>query len=460
MSCNGCSTGRGDYGVPAGCGSNGSCGTGGCNKLNVFDWLSGVSGPANQEKFDIVEVRFKNDRKAFYRNVDKIPLTVGDLIATEASPGHDIGTVSITGELVRLQMIKKGVDKDSDQVKKVYRLARENDITKWEEASSLEKPTMMRAREHAESLGLDMKIGDVEYQGDKTKATFYYIADKRVDFRQLIKKYAEDFKIRVEMRQIGARQEASKIGGIGACGRELCCASWLTDFKSVTTNAARYQQLSLNPQKLAGQCGKLKCCLNFELDSYMDALKDFPSTNKKLKTANGTANHFKTDIFKGLLWYFNPEDGGIISLDKDAVKEIIEMNEKGEFPESLKHYSVDLEANTKKVDYENVVGQDDLTRFDSKLKKKKKPSKNRNKNKKQNAGGGGKAPQNKSQGKPQQKGKEGAKNKPKNTGGNKPKPQAKQSGESKKQEGNKGPKKRPQNRKPKPQNKENKGDKE
>lgn len=444
MSCKGCSTGRGDYSVPAGCGSNGSCGTGGCNKLNVFDWLSGVNGPASQEKFDIVEVRFKNDRKAFYRNVDKIPLTVGDLVATEASPGHDIGTVSITGELVRLQMIKKGIDADSDQVKKVYRLARENDVQKWEEASKLEKPTMMRAREYAEDLGLDMKIGDVEYQGDKTKATFYYIADKRVDFRQLIKKYAEDFKIRVEMRQIGARQEASKIGGIGACGRELCCASWLTNFKSVTTNAARYQQLSLNPQKLAGQCGKLKCCLNFELDSYMDALKDFPPTNRKLKTANGIANHFKTDIFKGILWYFNPEDGGIVSLEKEAVKEILEMNENGEFPESLKDFSVNLEPSTSKVDYENVVGQDDLTRFDDKNKKKKKSKSRNNKNRRPQ---GEKKPHNKNN-----KDKKSSSNKGQSKG-----PENKKEGGNKGQ--GKGPKRRPNNRKPIPNNKDNNKDK-
>ncbi len=397
MSCKGCSTGRGDYSIPDGCGSSGSCGTGGCNKLNVFDWLNGVEGPANQEKFDIVEVRFKNDRKDFYRNVDKIPLEVGDLIAIEASPGHDIGTVSLTGDLVRLQMIKKGLDWKSQDVKKVYRKARQGDIEKWQEASSLEKSTMMRARTHADELGLDMKIGDVEYQGDKTKATFYYIADGRVDFRQLIKRYAEDFKIRVEMRQIGARQEASKIGGIGACGRELCCSSWLTNFKSVTTNAARYQQLSLNPQKLAGQCGKLKCCLNFELDSYLDALEDFPRTDIKLKTKTAEATHFKTDIFKGILWYIvHDETRSFVALHKDRVKEVIAMNEKGKYPENLKDFGIQ-EVEEVKVDYENVVGQDDLTRFDT-AKKSKGNSKSRNKSRK-----GGRNQNNQNKSNPQNK---------------------------------------------------------
>ena len=387
MGCNGCSNGRGDYNVPSGCGSEGSCGTGGCNKLNVFDWLAGVEGPANQEKFDIVEVRFKNDRKDFYRNVDKIPLEVGDLVATEASPGHDIGTVSLTGDLVRLQMIKKGLDWQKQDVKKIYRKARQGDIEKWQLASSLEKQTMMKARTHADNLGLDMKIGDVEYQGDKTKATFYYIADGRVDFRQLIKLYAEDFKIRVEMRQIGARQEASKIGGIGACGRELCCSSWLTNFKSVTTQAARYQQLSLNPQKLAGQCGKLKCCLNFELDSYLDAIRHFPKNDVKLKTKKGDAYHVKTDIFKGIMWYVQSDESHVfVPLPKERVKEILAMNEKGKYPEDLKDFSLEV-VEEEKMDYENVVGQDDLTRFDRNKKgNRKSGNRNKRKNNNQNRG--------------------------------------------------------------------------
>lgn len=376
MSCNGCSTGRGDYAIPEGCGSKGTCGTGSCNKLNVFDWLADFSLPSGAPTFDIIEVRFKHDRKEFFRNVDRLPLQVGDLIAVEASPGHDIGTVSLTGELVRLQMKKKGVSYDSDKIKKVYRKARANDIEKWESASALEKETMYKARVHADRLGLDMKIGDVEYQGDKTKATFYYIADGRVDFRELIKVYAEDFRIRVEMRQIGARQEAAKIGGIGACGRELCCSSWLTNFKSVTTNAARYQQLSLNPQKLAGQCGKLKCCLNFELDSYLDAIKDFPDASVHLKTKAGIARNFKTDIFKGIMWYFIEQDKitKAVALPVDNVKKIQEMNKKGEMPESLMNYSVVEEVEVE-PEYENVVGQDDLTRFDSQKKNKKRNKK-------------------------------------------------------------------------------------
>ncbi|MCK6648490.1 MAG: hypothetical protein L6Q66_02435 [Bacteroidia bacterium] len=400
MGCSGCSTGRGcsteSKGLPGGCRNNGSCGTGGCNKLSVFDWLANMELPGGQAPFDCVEIRFKNSRKEFFRNVNNLQLNVGDVVAVEASPGHDIGIVSISGELVRIQMKKQNVDPTSEQIKKVYRKAKQTDIEKWQEAQGLEYNTMHRARTIAVKLGLQMKISDVEYQGDKTKAIFYYTADERVDFRELIKVMADEFKVRIEMRQIGARQEASRLGGIGSCGRELCCSTWLTDFRSVGTSAARYQQLSLNPLKLAGQCGKLKCCLNYELDSYMDALKDFPEINNvKLETEKGRAFHQKTDIFRRTMFfsYFDEPDN-FIPLSVDRVKEVMALNADGKKPADLLVH-VQQKVVEKKPDYENVVGQDDLTRFD----KKKNNNKSRNRNKKRPQGGGGNNP-NQQQAKP------------------------------------------------------------
>src|SRR5512133_160609 len=266
----------------------------GYNKLDSFNWLKDL--PEIPEHNDIVEIRFKNTRKGFYRNINSLRLEIGDVVAVEASPGHDIGRISMTGSLVREQMKKAKIHPSADEMKKVYRKAKAVDIQKWEEAKKLENHTMLRSRKIAEDLKLNMKIGDVEYQGDKTKAIFYYIADERVDFRQLIKVLAEEFRVRIEMRQIGARQEAGRIGGIGSCGRELCCSTHITNFVSVTTTHAKYQELSLNPQKLAGQCSKLKCCLNYEVTSYLDAQKDFPSKDITLKTRIGNAYHIKTDI--------------------------------------------------------------------------------------------------------------------------------------------------------------------
>ncbi|MDP2385262.1 MAG: regulatory iron-sulfur-containing complex subunit RicT [Bacteroidota bacterium] len=377
MGCTSCSSNsRGNYNDPnekvKGCGSaTGTCSTGGCNKLNVFDWLSNMELPSGQPAFDVVEVRFKNSRKEFFKNVNNLTLSVGDVIAVEASPGHDIGVVSAVGELVRLQLKKKKINHDSEEVKKVYRKAKQQDIDKWQEAQKLETETMYKARTFALHHGLQMKISDVEYQGDKTKAIFYYTADARVDFRQLIKTLAEEFKVRVEMRQIGARQEAGRLGAIGSCGRELCCSTWLTDFRSVSTSAARYQQLSLNPLKLAGQCGKLKCCLNYELDSYLDAIKDFPNTDHlKLRTKKGIAFHQKTDIFKRLMWFtYEGEFENFIPVTVDTVKEVIEMNKAGNFPEELAAKVLTPVSVEVIPDYENVVGMDSLTRFD----KAKKP---------------------------------------------------------------------------------------
>ncbi|MBK9478714.1 MAG: hypothetical protein IPN99_07725 [Bacteroidetes bacterium] len=376
MACGSCGTGA--NGLPAGCKNNGVCGVGGCGKLTVFDWLANMELPHGVAPFNIVEVRFKNGRKEYYKKEPTEEYFQGDIVATEASPGHDIGVVSLTGELVRLQLKKHNLRIDSPEIKKVYRKAKPTDIEKWQAAQKLESSTMYRARTMALELKLKMKISDVEFQGDKTKAIFYYTADERVDFRELIKVMAEEFKVRVEMKQIGARQEAGRLGGIGSCGRELCCSTWLTDFRSVSTSAARYQQLSLNPLKLAGQCGKLKCCLNYELDSYMDAIKDFPDTSIKLETRRGRAFHQKTDIFSRRMWYSYPDDpGNFILVSVDRVKAILELNKQEIQPEELVEFK-DMPVVEKKPDYENVVGQDSLTRFDSKKK-----SNNRNKRKKQ-----------------------------------------------------------------------------
>lgn len=376
MACGSCGTGA--NGLPAGCKNNGACGVGGCGKLTVFDWLANMELPQGVAPFNIIEVRFKNGRKEYYKKEPNEEYFQGDIVATEASPGHDIGVVSLTGELVRLQLKKHNLRIDSPEIKKVYRKAKPTDIEKWQAAQKLESATMYRARTMALELKLKMKISDVEFQGDKTKAIFYYTADERVDFRELIKVMAEEFKVRVEMKQIGARQEAGRLGGIGSCGRELCCSTWLTDFRSVSTSAARYQQLSLNPLKLAGQCGKLKCCLNYELDSYMDAIKDFPDTSIKLETRRGRAFHQKTDIFSRRMWYSYPDDpGNFILVSVDRVKAILELNKQEIQPDELVEFK-DIPVVEKKPDYENVVGQDSLTRFDSKKK-----SNNRNKRKKQ-----------------------------------------------------------------------------
>ena len=383
----GCNTEK--NGIPAGCNNNGSCGTSdGCNKLSVFDWLGNMNLPEGQNRFDIVEIRFKNSRKEFFRNTNSLNINVGDVIAVESNSGHDIGTVSLTGELVKLQLKKHNVNFDSEEIKKIYRKAKQTDIEKWREAQSLEINTMYRARTIALNLGLQMKLSDVEYQGDKSKAIFYYTADARVDFRELIKLLADEFKVRIEMKQIGARQEASRLGGIGSCGRELCCSSWLTDFRTVSTSAARYQQLSLNPLKLAGQCGKLKCCLNYELDSYLDALKEFPEMDgKKLQTKKGDAFLQKTDIFKRTMWFSYRSDPGVfIPLDLKTVHSILELNAKDEMPEALTPFIkvIDKIINTE-PNFENVVGQDSLTRFDRKGKSNQNFKSNRGKPSRTNA---------------------------------------------------------------------------
>lgn len=374
MSCNSCSTSK--DGVPGGCKSNGNCASGTCgsgNKLAVFDWLSNMTLPTGEAPFNIFEVRFKNGRKHFYKNTEKLTISMGDVIAVEGSSGHDIGIVALAGELVKVQMKKRKVAADSEDVKKIYRKATQKDIDIWHAARDKEQETQRKGREIISRLELKMKLSDVEYQGDGTKATFYYTADERVDFRQLIRDLAGTFSIRVEMRQVGMRQEAARLGGVGSCGRELCCSTWLTDFRKVNTAAARYQQLSLNPLKLAGQCGKLKCCLNFELDTYLDALQSFPKQDKILKTEKGDAVFVKMDIFKKILWYtYKEESFKWFRISLEQVQEIIELNKNNELALPLDEY--ELEAVLEPiVDFENVVGQDSLTRFDA-------PKKSRNNN--------------------------------------------------------------------------------
>ncbi|WP_423129429.1 PSP1 domain-containing protein [Gaoshiqia sp. Z1-71] len=357
---------------------------GSCGKLEVYNWLSDVVNMTDQE--NIVEVRFKNTRKDYFRNVNNLKLKAGDIVAVEANPGHDIGIVSLVGELVKHQEKKHKVTLINGEIRKVYRKAKQVDIDKWKEAISQEHATMIKSRQIAFDLGLDMKIGDVEYQGDKTKAIFYYIAEGRVDFRQLIKVLAETFRIRIEMKQIGARQEAGRIGGIGPCGRELCCATWISNFVSVTTNAARYQEISLNPQKLAGQCGKLKCCLNYEVDSYIDAQKDFPPNNIALQTEQGNYSFFKTDIFNRIMYYQAnfPNPDGPVAVPVDRVKEIILLNKRGRKVEKLIEQKEPRTVSRNK-EYEDVLSPDSLTRFDQpkhRQRKKKRPG-NRNPNRNQ-----------------------------------------------------------------------------
>ena len=387
MACASCTSADG---TPRGCKSNGTCGTDSCNKLTVFDWLANMQLPGGEAPCDLVEVRFKNSRKEYFRNEEKLPLKIGDLVATQAQSGHDVGMITLTGELVRFQLRKKKIKEDSEEIHKIYRLATQTDIDKWQAARDREAEVQKRAREMAIFLRLEMKISDVEFQGDGSKATFYYTAENRVDFRQLIKDMAQAFSIRIEMRQIDLRQEASRLGGIGSCGRELCCSTWLTDFRTVSTSAARYQQLSLNPQKLAGQCGKLKCCLNFELDAYRKALKSFPKIETKLHTEKGIAVCQKVDIFKGYMWYaYKGEWMTWHLLSNEQASEIVRKNKAKESVTSLEEYTLDIKPKQEEKVFENVVGQDSLNRFDRPKNNKNNRNKNRNRNRNRNR----KAPQ-------------------------------------------------------------------
>lgn len=340
-------------------------------KLHSFNWLEDIPGGCADS--DIVEVQFKNTRKGYYLNATNLPLVIGDVVAVEAAPGHDIGTVSMTGALAELRMRKANPRNASAEVKRVFRKAKPSDIEKFEEAKAREDDTMIRSRKIAAELGLNMKIGDVEYQGDGNKAIFYYIADQRVDFRQLIKILAETFKVRIEMKQIGARQEAGRIGGIGPCGRPLCCSQWMSNFVSVATSAARYQDISLNPQKLAGQCAKLKCCLNFEVDVYVEASRRMPPRDVRLETADATYYHFKSDIFNRLVTYSTDKSiaANLVTLPAKRVFEIIELNKAGEKPLTL---TEEPEKKTKpRSDFGDILGgEEDISRFDKKKKKRRK----------------------------------------------------------------------------------------
>jgi len=366
MSCSSCGTGG-----TTGCQNNGHCSSGGCNKLNVFDWLSNMDIPA-LHRFDVVEVRFKNGRKDFFRNDKKLDIVTGDPVVVDVPGGHHVGYVSLQGELVRLQMSKKGI-KDDEEVKEVYRKASGRDMERWEEAKNRESSVLYRTREIVQEQKIGMKLTDVEFQADGTKATFYYSAEDRVDFRELIKMMATEFRIRIEMRQISLREEAGRIGGVGVCGRELCCSTWLSDFKTVSTQAARYQNLSLNPAKLSGQCGRLKCCLNYELDTYMEALKDIPEL-EKLQTERGEARLQKTDIFRKIMWFGYEDDNNWYSLDVKRVKEVLELNKKGKKPATL------VDDKVEEVKFGGSTANSDLEAMDKKYNKgkgKKKRSKNR-----------------------------------------------------------------------------------
>jgi cell fate regulator YaaT (PSP1 superfamily) len=370
----GCSTG--------GC-SSGGCSTGGCNKLNTYDWLSELVMPPNVQLFNVVEVSFKGTRKEYYRNTNNLDITNGDLVVVELENGYDIGKVNLKGELVKLQLKKAGLSPESEHIKRVLRRANEADIARQKENKELEIPTMFKARTHALQLGLNMKLSDVEYQGDKRKATFYYTAEERVDFRELIKKLADEFKVRIEMKQIGYRQEAGRLGAIGSCGRELCCSTWLTDFKMVHINAARYQNLSINQLKLSGQCGKLKCCLNFELDVYQESLKDFPDKENNILEFAGDLRYrqVKSDILKRVLFFAPMGEiaGEWIELGVDKVNEYLALNKDGVKPELV----IKPKAEPKKVvelDFKNDMGMDSLTRLDDKDRKRNNNNRNKNNN--------------------------------------------------------------------------------
>lgn len=321
-----------------------------CCKLNSKNWMSKIKKPFNENNFDVVEVRFKNNRKDYFRLPDGLEVTEGDVVAVEGVPGHDVGIVSLTGELCRIQMKRRRVDPNSESIKRLFRRAKKSDIDKWAESIQKENATLIRTRQISEEQNLVMKINDVEMQSDCTKAIFYYTADERVDFRNLIKVLAEEFKVRVEMKQIGVRQEAGKVGGIGTCGRELCCSTWLTNFQSVTTSVAKAQQILPNPQKLAGQCGKLKCCLNFEHEVYLDALKEFPPANTPVRTKKGLALYKKTDVLRGVMWYAYEGENELIAIPAKSVKEIIAMNNRQEYPEKLEDFQIVLASGTAMID--------------------------------------------------------------------------------------------------------------
>jgi cell fate regulator YaaT (PSP1 superfamily) len=437
-------------GAPGGCQSHGSCSTGGCNRMNVHDWLANLPFSDPESSCRIIEVSFNNgSRKDFFKNNTLHFYEKGDMIAVEGVSGFDVGMVNMTGELVRLQMKKRNVDEKSPDIKKVLRRANETDIAKMKETKAREAQVLIRSRAMARQLNLELKMAEVEIQADGRKATFFYIADDRVDFRELIKLYAAEFKVKVEMRQIGARQEAGKVGGIGSCGRELCCSSWLTDFKSVNTNAARYQNLSINQTKLSGQCGRLKCCLNYELDTYMDALQFFPEDADMLEMERSRAFLVKKDIFKNLMWYTMPDSNKQYPLTIERVKKIKELNRQGVRPADLEPVEV-VTSKPKDIEpvYADVVGQ-------ISLKSLEKTSRKRRDNERNQQQGGRQQQGNRQQGgnRPQQGTRPEGGNRPQQAGGNQPNrgPQQQQGGGQQNRGGQNQQRPNQQNRQQRPQ---------
>ena len=436
MGCNSCGT---SGSTPGGCKNNGHCATGGCSKLEVHDWLSDITADPFA-KYNIHEVSFKNgSRKGFYRNDKRFDIYTGDYVIVEAVQGYDLGQVTLSGELVRLQMKKKRVKESSEDIRNILRIAKDNQLNLMEQARAKEKQTMLKARILARNLGLDMKLGDVQYQADGRKATFYYTADGRVDFRELIKVLAAEFKVKIEMRQIGARQEAGIVGGIGSCGRELCCSTWLTSFKSVNTTAARYQNLSINQTKLSGQCGRLKCCLNYELDTYLDALRFVPEKADTLQLETGEARLMKTDILKGLMFYTVRGSGTFYPISLDNVKMVLEMNANGKKPADITDLAeVEEKTEEESIEFADVVGQISLASLDRKDKK------NFHKNKQQGQQRNNPNQQNKPQNNQQ--------NRPQANQQNRPQNNPQQQGQQNKQQGNKQGQQKPQNNQNRNQN--------
>lgn len=436
MSCNSCGT---SGSTPGGCKNNGHCATGGCSKLEVHDWLSDITADPFA-KYNIHEVSFKNgSRKGFYRNDKRFDIYTGDYVIVEAVQGYDLGQVTLSGELVRLQMKKKRVKENSEDIRNILRIAKDNELNLMEQARAKEKQTMLKARVLARNLGLDMKLGDVQYQADGRKATFYYTADGRVDFRELIKVLAAEFKVKIEMRQIGARQEAGIVGGIGSCGRELCCSTWLTSFKSVNTTAARYQNLSINQTKLSGQCGRLKCCLNYELDTYLDALRFVPEKADTLQLETGEARLMKTDILKGLMFYTVKGSGTFYPISLENVKMVLEMNANGKKPADITDLAeVEEKTEEESIEFADVVGQISLASLDRKDKK------NFHKNKQQGQQRNNPNQQNRPQNNQQKRPQSNQQNRPQNNN--------QQQGQQNKQQGNKQGQQKPQNNQNRNQN--------
>jgi len=395
MGCGNCGTStKGEDGKPSGCGSNGNCSTGGCNKLNAYDWLQNMVLPSDYKPFNIVEIQFKGSRKEFFRNEDSLDLFTGDPIVVESDFGHDLGHVSLSGELVRLQLKKKGISEEAGEIKKIYRKASQNDLEKYQNFKDKEPDTLERARTIAMSLRLRMKISDIEFQGDGRKVIFFYTAEERVDFRELIRRYASEFKTRIEMRQVSYREEASRLGGIGSCGRDLCCSTWLTDYKMVSMGSAKTQNLSINMLKLSGQCGRLKCCLNYELETYLDALSEFPSTDRlQLKTEQGVAHLQKTDILKRMMWFSYDRSSEWTAIHLDRVNEILALNAKNEKPESLIDLSFANDTIESLEPAADLISDHSLTRLDKKDSGRNKSNNKNRRNKKPrsqgNQGGSG-----------------------------------------------------------------------